>query len=455
MDFLFWGMDPYGFHLTSLLLHCGNAVLVFLFGRRLLGLAQPEADAPSLDLAAAVAALLFALHPLSVEPVAWASARRDLMSTAFLLCALLSHLRAQDGIGVFIFYGLSLLSKPMGIGLPLVLVVIDGIVLRRDPRWRAKLPYILPAAAAAALTWHGQNLAGATASAAVFGPLQRLAQAGYAHSFYLVKTVWPECLAPMYERLLRLDPLTPLFIGAAVMTLVMAVAVYGLRRRWPAFGAAWLAYVILLAPVLGVVKFGSQLVADRYAYLPGLAWSLWASGGLLGLLRGSPTRRRFVSAGICVLLIVLAVLSRRQLAYWHDSEALYVRILTLDPDQTVARNNLALVLASKGRIAEAIEHYRRALQVRPRYASAHNNLGAVLLRSGRLDEAEAEFRLSLDCDPRQPDPYNNLALISATRRRYDEAMDLFAAALRVDPGYLKAVQNRDLVLRIRAAEQRP
>ncbi|OGR90950.1 MAG: hypothetical protein A2V88_15610 [Elusimicrobia bacterium RBG_16_66_12] len=453
VDHLLWGMNPAGFHLTSLLIHCANAALVFLLGRRLLGLARTEADAASLDLAAAAGALFFALHPLRVEPVAWAAARRDLLSGTFFLCALLSHLRAR-GRPAFIFYCLSLLAKPMGIGLPLVLVILDVHVLRRGPRWKEKLPYVLPAIAAAALAWRGQVLAGATASAEVFGPLKRLAQAAYAHSFYLVKTAWPAGLAPMYERLLHFDPLGPLYLSAAAASLALAATAYGLRRRWPAFWASWLAYVVILAPVLGAVKYGSQLAADRYSYLPGLVWSLLAAGVLLRLMGRSPSRRRAVAAGACALLIVLAGLTRRQLAYWRDSESLYLRILAQDPGQTVARNNLGLVLAAKGRTEEALEQYRLALRLRPRYAAARNNLGAVLLKSGRLDEAEAQFRQALSCDPRQPDPYNNLALISAGRKRYDEALDLFAAALRADPSYVKAARNRELVLRIRDGERR-
>lgn len=398
VDHLLWGMDPAGFHLTGLLLHCANAALVFLVGRRLLGLARSEDDGPSLDLAAAAAALLFALHPLRVEPVAWAAARRDLMSGTFFLCALLSHLRARAR-PAFIFYCLSLLAKPMGIGLPLVLAVLDVHVLRRGPRWKEKLPYILPAAAAAALAWRGQAAAGATASAEVFGPLKRLAQAAYAHSFYLAKTAWPEGLAPMYERLLNFDPLGPRFLTAAAASLALAAAAYALRRRWSAFWASWLAYVVILAPVLGAVKYGSQLVADRYSYLPGLVLSLLAAGVLLRLMGRSPSRRRAVAAGACVVIIVLAGLTRRQLAYWRDSETLYLRILALDPGQTVARNNLGLVLAAKGRTEEALEQYRLALRLRPCYASAHNNLGAALLQSGRLDEAEAHFRRALACDP--------------------------------------------------------
>jgi len=457
VDYLLWGMNPVGFHLTSLLLHAANAVLVFLLGRRLMRSADSEASESSLTIAAAVAALIFALHPLRVEPVAWATARRDLMSGTFFLCALLSYLRSPEAAPpwrrwTFVFYVLSLLAKPMGIGLPLVLLVLDVYPLRRGLQWREKLPYLFPAAVAAALAWRGQVVTGAAASSEVFGPLQRVAQAAYAHAFYLAKTVWPAGLAPMYEHLLHFDPFAPLFLTAGALGLALAATACVFRRRWPALWFGWLSYVVLLAPVLGGVKYGTQLVADRYSYLPCLAVSLLVGGLLLPALRRWPQRRVAMVAG--VLLLALGAASRRQLSYWRDSERLYLRVLALDPHQATARNNLGLVLDAKGRTEEALEQYRLALADRPRYAAARNNFGAVLLKSGRLGEAEVQFREALALDPSQSDPYDNLALISASRRRYDEAMELFAAALRVNPSDRKAAQNRDLVLRIRAAEAR-
>jgi len=194
-DFLLWGMDPAGFHLTGLLWHCANAALLFLCARELLRAAMPGVPEKHVLWAAAFAALSFALHPLRVEPAAWASARRDLMSGFFCLAALLCHLKGRGG-WTFACYCLSLLCKPMGIGLPVVFLVMDKVILKREIRWQKLLPYALPAAIAAALAWHGQAVTGATRSAAVFGPAQRLAQAFYAHAFYIAKTFWPAGLSP-------------------------------------------------------------------------------------------------------------------------------------------------------------------------------------------------------------------------------------------------------------------
>ena len=415
-DFLLWGMDPAGFHLTGLLWHCANAALLFLCARELLRAAMPGVPEKHVLWAAAFAALSFALHPLRVEPAAWASARRDLMSGFFCLAALLCHLKGRGG-WTFACYCLSLLCKPMGIGLPVVFLVMDKVILKREIRWQKLLPYALPAAIAAALAWHGQAVTGATRSAAVFGPAQRLAQAFYAHAFYIAKTFWPAGLSPIYEAALRIDPLAPRFLLSAVFGLAAAGTAFALRRRLPAVWAAWLSALILLAPVLGAVKFGSQLVADRYSYLPGLIPSLLAGAGLLELARRRPGLRRPLVLCGAALVVVLAGLSARQLRFWKDSESLYRRVLAVEPGHYLAHNNLGLVLDGQGRTEEALEQLHLALEQRPRYAPALNNLGAIQLRLGLIKEAETHFRAAMESDPSLPESYNNLALLEESRKR--------------------------------------
>ena len=459
LDYLLWGMDPAGFHLTSLLWHCANAALVFLLCRKLFDIAAPRTDAAARAWAAGFAALTFALHPLRVEPVAWASARRDLMSGCFFLCALLCHLKGHEEPARERFwrgwtlacYCLSLSSKAMGIGLPLVLAVLDALVLKRRVRWQTWLPYALPAAAAAGLAWHGQAVTGAMKGAAEFGWAQRLAQACYGHAFYLVKTIWPSGLAPIYESALRFDPLTPRFLASALLDLAVAGSAFALRRRCPALWAAWLSYFILLAPVLGAVKFGTQLVADRYSYLPCLAWSLAAAAGLLELARRRPQQGRLLVLMGTTLVCLSWGLCSQQLCYWRDSKTLYGRVLAIDPGQFLAHNNLGLVFEDEGRMPEAMEQFRLALDIRPRYAPSLNNLGTALLKLGRLQEAEADFRAAMASDPDRPESYNNIGLLLAHRKRYDEALSLFDTALRLNPDFIQAAQNRALCLRRKQA----
>ena len=336
----------------------------------------------------------------------------------------------------------------MAVGLPLVMAVLDAGLLGRGPRWKEKLPYLLPAAAASVLACWGQASAGAMAAADRFGWPQRLAQAAYAHAFYLVKTLWPTRLAPMYEYALRLDPLESRFLACAALAGVLAITAWSLRRKCPALWTAWLSYLILLAPVLGAVKFGAQLVADRYSYLPCMAWSVLAGALLLKFLN-LPNARRLMAAAGGAVLIALSLASRRQLGFWQDSEILYRRILAVDPAQSTARNNLGLVLDAQGRAQEALAQYALALQSRPRYAAAHNNAGALLLKLGHANEAQAHFEAALASDRRNIDALNNLGLVLAGRGRYGEALRLFDEALRLNPGYANAARNRELILRLK------
>jgi tetratricopeptide (TPR) repeat protein len=457
VDYLLWGMRPAGFHLTNLLWHCANAALLFLLCQKLLKIAAPRTEAAPRAWAAAFAALIFAIHPLRVEAVAWATARRDLMCGFFFLSALHCHLAGHEdparekfwSLLTFICYCLGLMAKAMGIGLPLVLAVLDCVVLKRRVRWQDLLFYLMPAAAAAALARHGQAVTGAMKLDAAFGWPQRLAQACYGQAFYLAKTFWPSKLAPMYEFSLNFDPLAPRFLASAALALASAGAAFSLRRRWPALWAAWLCYLILLAPVLGAVKFGTQLVADRYSYLPCMAWSALAAAALLKLTRCRPSLSRPLALAGTVLVSALWMLTSHQLSFWQDSKSLYQRILDVDPSQALARNNLGLVLEAEGRLPEALDQYRLALQTRPHFASAHNNLGTALLRLGRLDEAEAQFRAAMAGDPGLAESYNNLGLILAHRKRYDEALSLFETALRVKPDFSRAELNREYVLSLK------
>jgi tetratricopeptide (TPR) repeat protein len=209
-----------------------------------------------------------------------------------------------------------------------------------------------------------------------------------------------------------------------------------------------------LAPVLGAVKFGTQLVADRYSYLPCMAWSVLAAAALLELARRRPgSGGALVPAGL-VLVAILWALTWHQLSFWQDSETLYRRVLDVDPGQALAHNNLGLVLETAGRSEQAEEQFRLALTLRPHFAAPHNNLGTIMLKSGRLEEASAQFHAALDSDPTNLEAYNNLGLILAHDKRYDEAISMFDSALSLDPGFRLAAQNRALCLREKQAARR-
>src|SRR3989454_1065969 len=308
LDYLLWGMNPLGYHLTNLLLHAANAVVFFFVVRRLLtrALPGPSERGHALAVAAGVAALVFAIHPLRVESVAWATERRDVLSGLFYLLTILMYLRAYESgargrgwywlaVAVFVC---ALLSKSMVVNLPVVLLILDVYPLRRlggaigwwsEPARRVhleKIPFVLLAAAASAIAVMAQSSVHAALSLAQLSMPRRLAISAYGLSFYVWKMVVPVNLSPFYERGL-IDPWATPFLLSYGLVLAITAIVLALRRRVPGLPAAWVAYIVVLLPVLGIFQSGPQIAADRYTYLAGLGWAILAGAGLLSCWRSS------------------------------------------------------------------------------------------------------------------------------------------------------------------------
>src|SRR5437899_6067043 len=331
LDYLLWGMNPLGYHLTNLLLHAANAVVFFFVARRMLTLALPDPSerGHALAVSAGVAALVFAIHPLRVESVAWVTERRDVLSGLFYLSTILMYLRACErgarGRGwywaaVGLFAG-ALLSKSMVVNLPFVLLILDVYPLRRlggfvgwwsEPARRIyieKIPFVLLAAAASAIAVMPQSSVHAAASLPSLSLPGKLAVAAYGLGFYPRKMVVPVNLSPLYELPRTVDPMAPPFILSYALVLAIMAIVLALRRRVPGLPAAWVAYVVVLLPVLGFFQSGPQIAADRYTYLAGLGGAILAGAGLLSCWRtsrtsktGTPTTLPIAGVATCVVV---------------------------------------------------------------------------------------------------------------------------------------------------------
>ena len=465
LDYLLWGLKPVGYHLTSLLLHTANAVVFYFLARRLLGLALPlpgERGQAGLTLAAGGAALLFALHPLRVESVAWATERRDVLSGLFYLLAILVYLRAcepgERGRGEYwgsvALFACALLSKSMAVSLPIVLLILDVYPLRRlggSIGWgRAparkvlleKLPFVLLAGAVAAtillVNFRVRNMA----SLEGLSVLGRLAVSAYGLAFYLWKMLVPVNLSPLYE-LGRPNPwATPFLLGYGVVLALTALAL-ALRRRWPGLPAVWLAYVVILLPVLGIFQNGPQIAADRYTYLAGLGWAILAGAALLSWWRRMPSL--FIGLGACVLL-GLGTLTWNQVQVWHDSEKLWTHALAMDPNSSTAHLNVGETLVDQGRVVEAIEYFRQAAQIKPDSAHAYNAWGTALARQGRLAEAIAHYQQALNLKPDYAPAHSNFGVALADQGSLAEAIEHYQQALRIRPDYADAHINWGLAL---------
>ena len=478
LGYSLWGMHPMGYHAASLALHMLNAVLFYLVAARLLRLAAPEGGSeggagrvvgaecranPSrvpISIAAAFASLFFALHPLRVESVAWLSGQHDLQAGAFCLLAMLCYLRACSDearrrrwlSGCAALFAAAMLSKVNGITLPITLLLLDFYPLRRlpaDPRqwlepqhrrvWLEKLPLLAVAVAAGLVSLMARH------QTAVLPPLGlgfRIQQAFYGLAFYLGKTMLPVRLMPFYPLPLdlRLSPTT--VVASAGQVLVLSAVLLYLRRPWRGGLVAWTYYVVTLLPVLGLISFSTLLVADRYTYLPCMAWAVLGGAAVLAGLRRLGTQgRHLLTAGLAAVLLLLAGLSWRQSSLWHDSETLFRYVLALNEYIPEVHNDLGFVLVNQRRTDEGMAEYRQALAIKPDFTRAMNNLGLALLGQGRYEEAIEQYRKALDLEPDYAFGHNNLGLALMYLSRPAEALVHFQKAVDLVPEYVVAYSN--------------
>ena len=465
LDWSVWGMNPVGYHLTSLILHGVAAALLYLVARRLLAAARPRDPEGVRLLGAALAALLFALHPLRVESVAWITERRDVLSGVFFLGAVLAYLGRwrPDGtegprarrhylvaLGLFVA---ALASKSMTVTLPAVLLILDMYPLRRlgpgaggwwrgsaGRVWLEKAPFFVLGAAAALTAIVVSRAVGNLTSLERMGVAERLAISAYSLVFYLWKTVLPIGLSPMYELPYPLEAWSWRFVAAGLSVVAITAVTLAMARRWPALLAAWAAYVVMALPVAGLLQNGFQIAADRYTYLPCLPWAIVIGWGVASLGRGAGAAARAMPAAAAMGLLLLAAMSWQQSRVWHDSEALWRRALAVGPS-SVAQGNLGLVLARAGDTRGAIPHYEEAIRLRPTYAEAWSNLGLAQAQRGDLAAASASLQEAVRLRPRYAAAWSNLGMVRARRGQIGEAVAAYREALRLEPGNADAHGN--------------
>jgi protein O-mannosyl-transferase len=458
------GMDPWGYHLLNLLVHAANAILFYLVARRLLAAAgdggRQGAHRDALVVAGATtASLVFALHPLRVESVAWITERRDVLSGLFFLAAILAYLRGVEaGQGLeprwraysLALFGAGLLSKASVMTLPAVLVLLDVYPLRRGAfTWRRlvveKAGYWALALAGAVGALVALRLSGLRITPyAAYGPETRAAMMAYSFWFYPSAWSWPVRLSPMYELPVRLDPLTPKFLLPAIGLVVVTALLVLLRKRWPGGLAAWVYSAVMLLPISGVVHAGFQLAHDRYSYLSGLGFALAAGGGITWVLRAGAARRvsRPVAAGALaaasLVMVALGVGSWQQTRVWRDSETLWRWGLEADPRCAICANNLAVLFVhsdSAARLREAEQLARQALSINPAFDSSYNTLGSILAQRHEDREAEAAFRQAMRLAPDNIIPAVNLGLLYARGGRTAEALPILRTAFARSPDH--------------------
>jgi len=383
IDYTVWGMDPFGYHLTNLVLHAANSVLFYFVARWLLKAAMPDVSNVRAEAAATMAALMFALHPMRVESVAWITERRDVLSGFFWLLALLAYLRAPERSGTksggwkilsLVCYVLAVMAKSITVTLPLVLLILDVYPLRRaGDRYRNRR-LVLEKAPYTPMALFGAGMALFAAPLIPHDDLtfvERIALTAYSLWFYLATTIVPWPLSPLYGLPPSISLAAPRFLAPLIVVFLLTAVAILLRRRLPALIAAWAAYFVMLLPVSGMLHRGPQIAADRYSYLACLPWALLFGGVVAMVLRkvsvpsGRRTPWRFAAIACLAAITALPVLSVRYLPVWRNGENLWRYTVAVDPECAMCHFYFGQYLSSQDRPALAVEHLSTAASLDP------------------------------------------------------------------------------------------
>jgi tetratricopeptide (TPR) repeat protein len=465
----FFGLNAWWHHLINVLLHATNTALVFLLLRRMTGATWR----------CLVVAALFGLHPLRVESVAWVTERKDVLSALFWLLALWAYSRYAEGrmqnaecrtqnaavrspasrftfhvsryyFLSLIYFALGLMSKPMVVTLPCVLLLLDYWPLERFNHSRArtlvmeKIPFFALALAASVVTFVVQSHGGAVAGGERLPLGARGGNALISYCRYLGKMFWPTDLAVFYPHP-GYWPMGKVLLAAALLLGISALLLTQ-RRRYPYLLVGWLWFCGTLVPAIGLVQSGDQAMADRFTYLPSLGVLVLAVWGACELARRWHYGAAALSVAGSTAIVLCAVLTRQQLGHWQDSETLFRYALEVTEKNEVAYNNLGSALDEKGQTDEAIRQYEKALRLKPDDAIAHANFGIALARKGQTDEAIRQYQEALRLKPDYAEPHYSLGNLLARAGQIDEAMREYQEAVRLKPDYAAAHNNLGFAL---------
>jgi protein O-mannosyl-transferase len=443
LDCQLFGLDAGSHHAVNLLIHALAALLLFVAFER----------ATHSRWISAIIAFLFAIHPLHAESVAWVSERKDVLSAFFWCLALWLYVcyteRPGTGrfVAVMVAFVLGLMSKPMLVTFPFVLVLLDHWPLRRGWRLQEKLPLFVLSAAAASSTFLVQRGGGAVQRLGELPLGTRVENAIVSYGVYLLKTVWPSGLAVFY-------PYGEIPVWQVVAALVVLGGVTFAVRREPQLLVGWLWFLGTLVPVIGLVQVGAQSHADRYMYLPMI--------GLGIMLAAIKLPRRAMIGAAAVLGVAASATTWAQVRTWRDSETLFRHAIAVTGPNYVAEHNLgAALMEDRGTLAEALEHLQKAALLQPNSARIHTDLGSVLAKLGRYPEAIEQFDAALRIEPSIIIRANRAAALASMPGRLPEALNELSYATTVSRdaetlnnygnALLKAGQLREASLQFQAA----
>jgi tetratricopeptide (TPR) repeat protein len=467
LDCQLFGLNPSLHHLTSLLFHIASTLVLFGILKRMTG---------AIWLSVFVAGV-FALHPLNVESVAWVAERKTVVSGLFSMLTIAAYIRYAERpsvgryLGVVFAYGLCIMTKPVVVTLPFVLLLLDfwpleRFQLARRPKkkdsswskspkvrfqvlslWRLlaeKVPLFILSAILSAITFIVQRTGGAVLPAERLALSYRVGNALVSYVRYITKMIYPSRLAIFYPHLGTKLPLWQPIVCFIVLTALSAVIILtARRRRWLAVG--WLWYLGTLIPVIGLVQAGSQAMANRYTYLPAIGIFTIVAWGATQLFSRWRYRRICLGTSAGLLFAVLLICTRVQVKYWQNNLTLYEHVLAVTENNSIIHNSYGCALFEEGQLDEAVIHLKKARQISPKFSLARSNLGKVFLKQGKVDEAIACFNEVLrarkdlpEVRKDLPEVHYYLGLAKVKQERHDDAITHFSEALQLNPAHINA-----------------
>ena len=483
IDYELYGLNAGGYHWVNLLFHIGSTILLFLALNRMTG---------SLYCSGFVAAL-FAIHPLHVESVVWIAERKDVLSTFFWMLTMWLYVYYVNRPGVWRYcivlcaFILGLLSKPMLVTLPFVLLMFDYWPLNRfglsSNKKQAvslvleKAPLVVVSIIMIVVTFYTEQKAGVVLSFELVPPELRLMNVVVSYVEYIKKMFWPQDMAVFYPYFTTL-PIGKVLLSGLVLIVISLFAVRQWKER-PYLAVGWLWYIGTLVPVIGIIQIGSHAMADRYTYVPLIGLFIMMAWGTTEMMKHWSFNKYLIPVGAIAVIFILMTCSRIQLQVWKNSITLFQHAINVTTKNYLAHNNLGEALASKGEYEAAVYHYREAIKIRPNYALAHTNLGVILVLHSNFDEGIKHFHESLKIEPNysraqlyladtllrkgecdesialyykilqieqdNPDLYNNLGVALACRGKINEAIHCFESAIKIKPDYAEARNNLKII----------
>jgi Flp pilus assembly protein TadD len=468
MDCQLYDLNPSGHHLTNVLFHLANTVLLFLLLNRSTGSSWRSG----------FVAALFAVHPLHVESVAWVAERKDVLCTLFWLLTMWTYIyyvekpRLHRYLLTLLTLGLGLMAKPMLVTLPFVLLLLDywplgrfqagpagsndqaqvqlplSSVKTRMPSSRLiweKAPFFVVSLASCVVTFLVQQKGGAVETVADFPLTIRIGNALVSYVSYMGKMIWPQNLAVFYPHpgtsLPRWQP-----VAAGLLLIFITIGVIRAGRKRAYLTVGWLWYLGTLVPVIGLVQVGAQALADRYTYVPLIGLFIMISWFIPDLLSAWRHRGILLGGAAVTLVSALMVCTWMQLHHWKNDLTLFEHALKVTANNYLAHDSLGNALAEQGKLDQAITHYNAALRINPNSLNTHNNLGVAFLEGGDIDKAITHYYAALRLKSDSAETHNNLGVALFSLGQLDKAIGHYLTAIKLDPHFSKAYNNLGNVL---------